>query len=159
MRLSNQEKEIISLVKDTLCCESLHTLPDFVYEEVVLLLRFFQYKITEQDVFFFSMSLLKVNQRICDFCNVSSLQASMYRKYAIAVVGEFLWGVYHARKTSTEDIENDGFPFEEVVTLLQEGDVKVSFDAKESSVVRFFKLLKEMRSIENHFLQYRKLRW
>ncbi|MFI3175801.1 MAG: hypothetical protein R3Y53_11520 [Bacillota bacterium] len=157
-KLNKKEREVIAVVKETLLCESLMRLPDSLYEEIVRLLHFFRYSISEKDIFFLSMSLMKVHQRICDFCNTEVLQAEMYRKFVVAVVGEFLFGVYHTRKLSTEEMEST-FLFEEVVTSLQEGDVKVSFDAKESFAVRFFQLLQEMRSVERQFLQYRKLRW
>lgn len=146
------EKEVLRRLIEQL---ELHHLPKQFYEDVLGLLRMFQYEISEKDAFALCMSILKIKQEVLNYCNITAIPKESLVKFSEMVCGDFLYTKLNSGTLSIDAVSSAG-----AITALSEGDIKVEFGETISASEQLSGLLQKMISMEGgDFSCYRRLVW
>lgn len=145
--------ETIRLIKSALSSSSLS---ETFIEMVLRRLVSFGYNLNggaDECVLAFAMQ--KVENRIKNSCNVSSIPDGLFNVAVDKVCGEFLFA-----KKQTGQLEITGLDLDGAIASISEGDTSVTFNKSATDEEKFNQLLNVLINLgEGELVCYRKLKW
>lgn len=124
-------------------------------ESVLQRLDSFKYKVTESDTWSICFAIQKVENRIKNFCNITSIPVGLTNTAVDMACGEFLYIKKQTGQLAIEDLD-----LSNAIQQISEGDTSVTFSSGASDEDRFNDVLNYLlHDGEGDLLCYRKLKW
>ena len=126
-------------------------------EDVVERLTALGYNLEEGDTLTLQGKILKAEQHIKNFCNISEVPEELYYVAVDMVAGEFL-----KEKLATGTKTCEGVDFEnDNIKQITEGDVSITYnsDNSNSATARYNALIDSLCNRDSELLAFRRLRW
>ena len=125
------------------------------YLAVLKRLVSFGYFPKEDDSWMVCFAIQKVENRIKNSCNTTSVPEGLFNIAVDMVCGEFLLAKKQTGKLSLNDLDLSG-----AITSIKEGDIQVNFGNGSSDAERFNDFLNYLlHHGEGEFVCYRKIKW
>ena len=139
---------ILPVIKNTGLSESF-------CEAVLQRLVSFGYDLKEDDGWVISFAMQKVENRIKNSCNTTSVPDGLFHVAVDMTCGEFLFAMKQTGRLHLDDLDLDG-----AITSIKEGDIQVNFGNGTSDAEKFGAFLDYLlHHKEGDFVCYRKLSW
>ena len=125
------------------------------YEAVLKRLVSFGYELKDDDGWVLCFAMQKVENRIKNSCNTTSIPDGLFYIAVDMVCGEFLF-----TKKQTGQLEITKLDFSGAIKQISEGDTSVTFADGTSDEDKFNRMINYlMTNGEGDFVCYRKLKW
>lgn len=128
---------------------------DSFFRSVLERLISFNYILKEDDAWVISFCIIKVENRIKNFCNISEVPHELNEIAVDMVIGEFLLALKNTGKLEINELDLNG-----TITSIKEGDTQVNFDTNTSDESKIDYLINYLlNSKEGDLICFRKIRW
>lgn len=119
----------------------------------------FSYIVKKEDTFAIAFCIQKVENRIKNSCNISSIPNGLIEVAIDRICGEFL---FSKKQSGKLDVEN-GFDIETALKQVQVGDTNITFavgEGAETLETKLNSLITYLLNVgESDFICYRKIKW